>query len=222
MPKASRQDAVDAIVARSSVSERLNGQNVIYISGTDTAKLIRFALADKFPGAKFSVRSDYNSVNISWVDGPSESAVDAITSRYHGGGFDGMIDMEYSSDHWLLPDGTSVFAHTGGTKGSRGSVPRAEGPAEVGEIPGAVRVSYLAKYVFNHPEISVERAAEIAACGDQLDRCRAEGRYNFGRDERITDAQFARMVSYRPDDYPATAWRAGFITAAQAATAGRV
>ena len=98
-----------------------------YLSCADTAKLGRKALAKAFPGIKFTVRSStYSggaSIRVGWTDGPLAKQVEAVTSPYAGGGFDGMIDMAYSSYSWLMPDGTATFAKTRGTAGSMGTVP---------------------------------------------------------------------------------------------------
>lgn len=69
-----------------------------YLSVTDTAKLIRQALKEAFPGVKFSVRSDsYSggaSIRIKWTDGPNAKQVDAIAQQFAGGYFDGMTDYK--------------------------------------------------------------------------------------------------------------------------------
>lgn len=58
---------------------------------------VRKSLKKAFPGVKFSVRSDYSSVNVRWVDGPTAKAVDAVISRFDAGHFDGMADCyEYT------------------------------------------------------------------------------------------------------------------------------
>lgn len=61
------------------------------------AKRIRTDLKRAFPGVKFSVKSESfaggNAVDISWIDGPTDSQVSAITNQYQYGSFDGMIDM---------------------------------------------------------------------------------------------------------------------------------
>ena len=53
-----------------------------------TAKAIRTELK-QFSGVKFSVKSDSysmgSSVSISWIDGPTESAVSSIVSKYQYG-----------------------------------------------------------------------------------------------------------------------------------------
>lgn len=128
-----------------------------YIDTAEQAKLIRAALKRAFPAVKFSVRIDRyaggSSVNISWTDGPTESQVEEISSDYQGGGFDGMIDLAYSRQAWLLPDGSVRFAHTGGTEGSRGTIPEAHGSPM---HPDAKLVQFLGHYVFANRRISPE------------------------------------------------------------------
>lgn len=69
-----------------------------YISSTDTAKMIRQAIAEKFPEVKFNVRtrkySGGASVDVSWTDGPTEKEVDEIAGQFKGATFDGMIDLK--------------------------------------------------------------------------------------------------------------------------------
>lgn len=122
-----------------------------YLTATETAKLIRRALKKSHPATKFSVRSDRSSVNVGWIDGPLTSEVDAELAGYKGGGFDGMIDLAYYSDSWLLPDGSAVFASTSGTEGSRGTVPAGETEKP---HPDAERVSFGSKYIFTRREVS--------------------------------------------------------------------
>lgn len=97
-----------------------------YISAVEAAKMIRAELKKKFPGVKFSVRSQSyaggSSVNVSYTDGPAYKRVVAIVEAYEGASFDGMIDMEYSIDRWLCPLHGVSFASTSGTEGSRGVV----------------------------------------------------------------------------------------------------
>jgi hypothetical protein len=67
-----------------------------YISTKETAKLVRQALKNAFPGVKFSVRMSTGTasawMNVSWSDGPTTHDVDAITARYEGRKFNGMTD----------------------------------------------------------------------------------------------------------------------------------
>lgn len=90
-----------------------------YLGVADTAKLIRQALKEAFPGIKFSVRSSSYaggaSINIGWTDGPNDAQVEAITDRFEGAYFDGMID--YKGSRYATLDGAPVrfgadFIHT--------------------------------------------------------------------------------------------------------------
>ncbi len=96
-----------------------------YVSTTDTAKIMRKELKAAFPAAKFSVKcrsySGGSSIDISWTDGPSRDAVDAVIGVFEGKGFDGMIDMAYTIDAWVL-DGRVIGTRCSGTTGSRGVV----------------------------------------------------------------------------------------------------
>lgn len=95
-----------------------------YLKVAETAKLVRAALARSFPGVNFRVRSkSYSggcSVDVSWTDGPLTSEVEAVAKMFEGKRFDGMIDLGYSADLWLLPDGTCTVASDPGSTGSGG------------------------------------------------------------------------------------------------------
>ena len=62
-----------------------------------TAKMIREALKELFPGVTFSVKSkNYsggNSVTASWTDGPTSDVVNHAINRFQSGDFDGMNDL---------------------------------------------------------------------------------------------------------------------------------
>jgi Large polyvalent protein associated domain 29 len=81
-----------------------------YISCANTAKLVRSALAESFPGIKFSVRSSIYSggasIDISWIDGPTSSQVKSVSDHFEGSYFDGMIDYKGCVYHTL--DGQPV------------------------------------------------------------------------------------------------------------------
>jgi len=68
----------------------------------ETAKLIRAALKQHFPGVKFSVRSStYSggaSIRVRWNFGPREKDVDRIAKRFSGATFDGMQDLKEYHD----------------------------------------------------------------------------------------------------------------------------
>jgi len=75
-----------------------------YINVVETAKMIRTVLKESFPGVKFSVKSSsYSmgaSININYVDGPTNAQVKAVISVFEGSYFDGMTDykgLNYSS-----------------------------------------------------------------------------------------------------------------------------
>ena len=82
------------------------------------AKNIKKELAQKFPGAIFSVASkSYSggcSIDIRWTDGPSETEVEKITSKYEEGSFNGMEDIyEYDrSNVWPDIFGGAKYVHT--------------------------------------------------------------------------------------------------------------
>ena len=87
-----------------------------YLSAAETAKLIRAQLKKHFPTCKFYVNSKVYSggasIDIDWIDGPTENEVKRITSAFNGAGFDGMVDYKTSHDAYLLPDGSAAFAKT--------------------------------------------------------------------------------------------------------------
>jgi hypothetical protein len=126
------------------------GMNYAWISPADTAKLVRPALAKAFPGVKFGVTTKVYSGGASITvripfGGPSSKDVDAVVGPFAGGRFDGMIDMAYSVDSWLNPDGSATYGINPGSAGSRGvdpgySIPKSD--------PDAVRVKFGANYIF--------------------------------------------------------------------------
>ena len=140
-----------------------------YLSCAESAKLVRVALKKAFPGIKFSVRSSVYSggasIRVGWVDGPSEKEVKSVVSAYEGGRFDGMIDMAFSADSWLMPDGSAAFASSPGSSGSMGVYEpySYEAPA-----PGARKVRFGADYIFCDKEYSVPvySAAVEKVCAD--------------------------------------------------------
>lgn len=81
-----------------------------YISSTETAKLIRQALKESFPGVKFSVKtskySGGSSINVSWTDGPTSHQVDSIVKKFNGSYFDAITD--YKGLNYYMMNGESV------------------------------------------------------------------------------------------------------------------
>ena len=72
--------------------------NAIYERASETAKKVRKALKENFPGFKFSVRakqySGGSSLRICWNDGPTEEQVTNVASYFEGATFDGMQDLK--------------------------------------------------------------------------------------------------------------------------------
>ena len=75
-----------------------------YLSCAETAKLVRAALRESFPGVRFSVRSSVYSggasITINYVNGPTYDAVKSVVAMFEGAYFDGMTDYQgcnYSS-----------------------------------------------------------------------------------------------------------------------------
>lgn len=81
-----------------------------YFSTAETAKLIRKALKEAFPGVKFSVRSDVysggSSINVRWTDGPTAKMVESVAGTFSGAYFDGSID--YKGYTKAMIDGETV------------------------------------------------------------------------------------------------------------------
>lgn len=80
------------------------------LSCADTAKLIRQALKESFPGIKFSVRSStYSggaSIRVGWTDGPNQAQVEDVAGIFRGAYFDGMTDFKGS--RYAMIDGQQV------------------------------------------------------------------------------------------------------------------
>ena len=185
-----------------------------YLSCAETAKLVRQALKRAFPDAKFSVRSDtYSggaSIDVRWTDGPRAKAVEPIAKQYQGGGFDGMIDMAYSRNHYLRADGSVFLRHDQGTQNSRGSVSEEDNRGLDSVMPSDVRVvRFAADFIFCQREISNE-AEKIKAAGAWImQHCTIEitthGRAQFGtRDVQ----EIARAMAH--DAEPGEDWQTVF------------
>ncbi len=134
-------------------------ERVRYLSVTETAKLVRRALRESFPGVKFSVRSDSYaggaSIRVGWTDGPRRADVGAVTDQFEGKSFDGSIDLAYSKTHWLRPDGRVLLQSSPGTVGSRGSHPAIDNTDLTEVIPEDAELVHLgANYIFCDRELS--------------------------------------------------------------------
>ena len=81
-----------------------------YLSCAETAKLVRAALKESFPGVKFSVTSSVYSmgasINIKYQDGPTYEQVKSVVSNFEGSYFDGMTD--YKGSNYSSMNGVNV------------------------------------------------------------------------------------------------------------------
>ena len=130
-----------------------------YIDAAEAARLVRKALKREFgKSVKFYVRtSKYSggaSINVRWMDGPTEAEVNAVVSAYKGGGFDGMIDLAYSKYSWLMPDGTAEMARSSGS-GYSGEYDYPK------PHPDAELVNFGSDYIFGNRSYSYEFVSAI-------------------------------------------------------------
>lgn len=86
--------AVENIKVAPEYDKLTQGSN----GATQVASNIRKELKAAFPSVKFSVRKNhYDSVNVKWIDGPTEKAVKNIVDKYRDGYFNSMEDIyEYN------------------------------------------------------------------------------------------------------------------------------
>jgi len=135
-----------------------------YLTAAETAKLVRKALKSAYPSTKFYVTSStYSggaSIDINWVDGPTTKQVDKTVAAYRGAGFDGMVDLKFNYDAYLMPDGTATIAKCDGSGCTFDSY---ENPKP---HPDAELVSFGADFIHtsrhHSPEFVRRVAAEIA------------------------------------------------------------
>lgn len=70
---------------------------------TETAQQVRKSLKAMWPSTRFSVTSKrYSggcSIDVSWIDGPTQKDVNSILDRFERCGFDGMQDMKTYKPH---------------------------------------------------------------------------------------------------------------------------
>lgn len=149
-----------------------------YLSCAETAKLLRLALKESFPGVKFSVRSSVYaggaSIDVKWMDGPTSKTVDPILSAFKGSYFDGMIDYQGSNYHSL--DGAEVRFGSNFVFGERRlTKPMAEavaakvaekyGRSDWAEVCGGEYFGYYVQQAVNGPNVSDAIAEAEKALG---------------------------------------------------------
>lgn len=102
-----------ATIAEQQERDRLSKGFPYLVKRSDTnkspwalgAQNIKTELARAFPGIKFSVKSESysggDSINVSWIDGPTDEEVKKITDKYQESDFNGMEDIkEYRHTTW--------------------------------------------------------------------------------------------------------------------------
>jgi hypothetical protein len=122
-----------------------------YITAASTARLVRAALKKAFPGQKFYVITEHgSSINIYWMDGPTDKEVSGVAKAYAG----------KNADHWLMPNGTVEIARYWGDYGK--NFDNRDKPP----CPEARLVGFMANYVFTKKAYSpahVERLGQFIA-----------------------------------------------------------
>lgn len=108
----------------------VNTTNARQLDVKETAAHLRGTLRKEFPGVKFSVRmsrgSAYGWFSVTWDDGPTCRAVQAVTDRYESRRFDGMDDGYHSTGNILvLASGEVVRPDCCGVTSQRNLTPAA-------------------------------------------------------------------------------------------------
>lgn len=84
-----------------------------YYTCAETAKFVRDALKEAFPGIKFSVKSrTYSmgaSIDVKWFDGPTEDEFKAVTHKFEGS----YMSNEYGGDSIKMPRHDTIDPVTG-------------------------------------------------------------------------------------------------------------
>jgi Large polyvalent protein associated domain 29 len=161
-----------AIIAKAAAEHERNRPSARWVETKEAAKLLRCQLRKRFPGVKFSVRSDRYSmgshIELSWTDGPSKREVEAIARTYSGTRFESRDDSTYTVQSWLFPDGRTAEA----------------GYDEPAPEPGAERVRFSGSLPSCSREISPEFEAKCAAAWDKLtgeEQCKLLNDFTFPR-----------------------------------------
>lgn len=91
-----------------------------------TAVIVRRLLEKAYPGVKFFTYMRKNrgevEMKVTWQDGPTERAVDAIVRPLERYRFDGRINTKAPVFHWEMPDGQYTPAYSPGTESKGGSI----------------------------------------------------------------------------------------------------
>ena len=118
-----------------------------FVSAKETAVIIRGVLKESFPGTRFSVRiqrhANGSHIFVRWIDGPQEADVNASVRHYRGYKFDGMIDLRYPVEHWLLPDGSAIVRHDHGFVKSGGDDAEVDNRHPASPLPVGTEVEHF-------------------------------------------------------------------------------
>jgi len=127
----------------------------VYLTPAEVAGLLRERLKREFPTTKFSVKrhcySGGSSIDVRWAEGPLLQEVERVADGYSFARFDSSIDLKTYTSHWLLENGSLVFASTPGTAASGGYHPALDNPAPTA---AAVKVGGGPDHVFCHRAVS--------------------------------------------------------------------
>lgn len=156
-----------------------------YVTVAETAKLVRTALKEAFPGVKFSVRSTSysggSSVRAGWTDGPQVAEVDKVVQPLTEGYRSRYIftEREFSDEYRASLERAVVFlaGETGPFDGNRrydfGIIPEGEEAGRAYEDYGNTLVWHLSKADPEVLESALRREAKRRA-GNTLIRFNAE------------------------------------------------
>lgn len=176
-----------------------------YLRAAEVAKLIRKRLKKEFPGTKFSVRtSTYSggaSIDVRYEDGPAERYVEAVVGSFTGARFDGTIDLGWSVDHWLLPDGSAEVAVDRGSEGSKGAHPAL---ATIKPHDDAELVAFGTLYTSVHRTLSIGFLETLAARitdGMAVEPPRIVEGWNGGGEVAAEDRERSPVSNVGPSDY---------------------
>jgi hypothetical protein len=154
-------------------TETREGVTHKWLSCADTAKLVREVLKAKFPGTKFSVRSQNYaggaSIHIGYVDGPPSREVEAACDHLRRSDFNAMIDLQESRGGTLLVDEIGEFEqiHYGAdfisAQREFSDEVEAGAKARIAELAGVDHFDYNDRY-----DVAVDRdTGELVACTGQ-------------------------------------------------------
>lgn len=187
-----------------------------WLTCAQTAKLVRQALAQAFPRARFSVRSSNYaggaSISVRWTDGPRTKEVEPVAKQYEGADFDGSIDLKTHTSHYLRPDGSVYVYHAQGTEGSKGTIPAVDNRGLAPLMPEGVRVVHFgADSVSCRRDITNEDVQTHEASAWLMAHCKidtAPGPIAYAMFGNRYVSEIARSMVY--DRIPGEDWAATF------------